>query len=177
MLGPEPELLDVAPGPRARLHLRLLVVVLLVALAVGAAWQLDRHARAHESAALASCRIRVRDAAVTSDLLLLTVAHNLRSQLSTARGERRDAVERIMANPARELLRDVAGAARECGAISVLPWHASLRGRRDAVAVYSSALAAKVRRIADDGRDFYRDEPSLRRLRRAADVGLIGGRY
>jgi hypothetical protein len=176
---PEAVRLDVEPGPHRYLPLLLLLLVVAVVVAgvAATAWHADQQARAHESAALATCHQKLRSAAVSADLLLGAVAHNLRPQLAAARGQRRDVVARIMANPARQLLPDVATAVHACRAISVLPWHRALVGRRDAAVDYSSALAAKVQRIAADGREFYRDEPSLRRLRRAADIGVLGGRY
>jgi hypothetical protein len=165
------------PGPRSYLPLRILAVAVLVALVASTAWHADRQARAHESAALAACRQKLHNATVSADLTLVAVAHNLRPTLATTRGEKRARVERTMSNPARQVLPDVAEAARACRAVSVLPWHLALHGRHEATAAYSSALATKVQRIAADGREFYRDEPSLRRLRRAADIGVLGGRY
>jgi len=165
------------PGPHRHLPLRLLAVAVLAALLVSTVWHVDQQARARESAALTACRQKVHNAAVSADLLLGAVAHNLRPLLNAAPGEKKATVARTMSNPARELLPDVSDAARACRAISVLPWHRSLEGRRDAATAYSGALATKVQQIAADGLAFYRDEPSLRRLRRAADIGVLGGRY
>ena len=165
------------PGARSYRPLLILAVVVLAALVASTAWHADRQARAHESAALAACREKLHNATVSADLTLVAVADNLRPTLVAARGEQRARVERTMSNPARQLLPEVAEAARTCRAVSVLPWHLALHGRHEATVAYSSALATKVRRIAADGREFYRDEPALRRLRRAADVGVIGGRY
>ena len=175
--APDPEEIGREPGPHGYLPLLVLVGAVLLALVASAVWHADRQARARESAALAACRQQLRNATVSTDLLLGVVAHNIRPQLTAARGARRATVAQIMANPARQVLPDVTTAARACDTISVLPWHFSLKGRRDAAVVYSGALAAKVGRIAADGREFYRDEPSLRRLRRAADIGVLGGRY
>jgi hypothetical protein len=83
----------------------------------------------------------------------------------------------LMSRPARRLLPDVVSADRLCRAVSVRPWHRSLRARRDAATAYSAALTAKLREVAADGRAYYDDDPSLRRLRRAADLGVFGGRY
>ncbi len=165
------------PGPRRYLPLGLLALAVLVAIAASTAWHADREARAHEAAALATCHQKLRNATVSADLLMAAVAHNLKPLLATAPREKRDTVARTMSNPARELLPEVAAAARACRTISVLPWHVGLDGRRHAATVYSSALVTKVQQIAADGRTFYTDDPSLRRLRRAADIGVLGGRY
>ncbi len=171
------ELLAVEPGSHRYLPLRLLAFAVLATLVASTAWHVDQQARARESAALAACHQKLRSAAVSADLLLGAVAHNLRPLLTAAPSEKKATVARTMSNPARELLPEVSDAARACRAITVLPWHRSLDGRREAATAYSSALATKVQQIAADGRAFYRDEPSLRRLRRAADIGVLGGRY
>jgi hypothetical protein len=156
----------------------LAVSVAVVLGVVGAvAWHADQRARARESAALTACRVQVHQATVSSDLLLAAVAMNLRTTLRTAHGRRLRAVRAVMANPARRLVPGVSAADRACRDVSVLPWHFSHAAGRNAVTAYSSALAAKVRAIAGDGATYYRDDPSLRRLRRAADIGVLGGRY
>jgi hypothetical protein len=179
----EPELLDSRPngdGQPWRPPRWLLVVVALVVGAgvTGVAGALvDRAARAHESAALAQCQRELADAVVSADLEMMSVAGDIRPRLADATGARRSRLQAVLAWPARQLVPDAVRADRLCRAVSIAPWHRSLRSRRAAVTAYSSALLARLRQMAADGGSYYRDDSDLRRLRRAADLRVIGGRY
>ncbi|HEX3296772.1 MAG TPA: hypothetical protein VHR85_08125 [Nocardioides sp.] len=173
----DPEVLDARPAESWRPPGWVTTVVVL-ALVVGAvAWYADERARVHESEALGACRRELHNAAISSDLLMVAVASSIRPSMDATTGSRRAAVVDLMSRPARRLLPDVVSADRLCRAVSVRPWHRSLRARRDAATAYSAALTAKLREVAADGRAYYDDDPSLRRLRRAADLGVFGGRY
>ena len=173
----EPEVLDARPREFWRPPTWVLVVVTLAVLVSAAAWYADHQARAHESEALGACRRDLHNAVISSDLLMVSVATNIRPSLASTSGSRLAAVVGLMSRPARQLLPEVASADQRCRAVSIHPWHRSLKARRDAAAAYSAALAAKLREIAADGRAYFHDDRSLRRLRRAADLGVIGGRY
>jgi hypothetical protein len=168
----EHEVLDAEPRELWHVPWRIVLPVVLVAgLVVGGgnlAWHADQRDRHQESVALSACQRQLHVATIFSDLQLGQVAIGVRAQTAQAA---------LMSLPARRVLPQVVSADRACRSVSVRPWHFSLRSRRDAMAAYSSALAAKLRAVAADGRDYYRDDPSLRRLRRAADIGIIGGRY
>jgi hypothetical protein len=155
----------------------LVLVVLLVVLAGGVGWSADREARAHESAALARCQRDLHAAVISSDLLIVAAVTNVRPVLATTTGRRHEALLASISIPARRLLPAVVGADRRCRAVSVVPWHRSLRSRRDATTTYSRALAARVKAIAEDGSAYYGHGAHLRRLRRSARIGVFGGRY
>jgi hypothetical protein len=173
----DPEVLDAQPREFWRPPTWVLVVVVLAILVSAAAWYGDRQARAHESEALGACQRELHNAAISSDLLMVSVATSIRPSLALTRGTRHAAVVGLMSRPARQLLPEVVGADQLCRAVSIHPWHRSLRARRDAATAYSAALAAKLQEVAADGSAYYHDDRSLRRLRRAADLGVIGGRY
>jgi len=173
----EPELLDADPGDLWHPPWWLVLAVVVGALVAGLAWYADGRARAHETEALTTCRHELHDAVISSDLEMVAVAGDIRPSLREATGTRRDAVVALMSVPARRLLPDVVRADRLCRAVSVPPWHASLKARRDAATAYSAALEARLREVAADGNAYYRDDSSLRRLRKAADLGVFGGRY
>ncbi len=173
----EPEVLDARPGELWRPPPWVLVVVALAVLMGAAAWYADHQARAHESEALGACQRALHNAAISSDLLMVSMATNIRPSLASTWGSRHAAVVGLMSRPARQLLPEVASADQLCRAVSIHPWHRSLSARRDAATAYSAALAAKLQAVAADGRDYFHDDRSVRRLRRAADLGVIGGRY
>jgi len=173
----EPELLDAAPGELWHPPRWLLVATLLAVLVGGLGWYADGRARAHESAALAACRHELHAAVIAADLEMVSMATDIRPTLTSATGAKRDAVAALMSVPARRLLPDVVGADRLCRSVSVRPWHVSLRVQRQAATAYSAALAAKLRAVAVEGSAYYHDDRSLRQLRRAADIGVFGGRY
>jgi hypothetical protein len=194
-VDPEAELLDDGPVrlPRERdadrelldSHVRdawtpprWLVLAVLVAIVAGAGgWYADREARVHEAAALAQCQRDLHAAVISSDLLIVAAVTNVRPVLATTTGRRHEALVASISIPARRLLPAVVGADRECRRVSVVPWHGSLRSRRDATTTYSGALAARVKAIAADGGAYYGHGAHLRRLRRHAQIGVFGGRY
>jgi hypothetical protein len=153
------------------------VGVLVLALLVGAgAWYADQRSRASEIRALDACRRELHDAAVSSDLQMMAVATTTHGPLAAPRGAARLGLAGLMSRSARQLLPDVVGADEVCRAVSVRPWHVSLKTRRDAATAYADALAAKLRRVAADGSTSYIDDGALRRLRRDADLEEFGGR-
>jgi hypothetical protein len=176
----EPELLEADPRelwrPPRRLVLVVLVVVVGVLLGV-LAWYADGRARAEEGRALATCRHQLHNAVISADLELVSVADDLRPTLASTTGAERDAAVARLSHPARRLLADVIRADRLCRSVSIRPWHSSLRAGRDAATAYSAALATKLRAVVADGDNYFRDDRSLRRLRRAADLAVFGGRY
>jgi hypothetical protein len=123
------------------------------------------------------CRQALHNAAISADLQMVSVADNVRPALAASSGAQRVRIVSVLSNPARALVPVVARADRLCRAVQVWPWHRSLRAHRRSATAYSAALLAKVRRMAADGGDFYRDDRSLRHLRRVADLGVVGGRY
>jgi hypothetical protein len=188
LLGDEPVRLPRsrrAPEPRERREpwhpSRWLVVtaVLAVLLALVAVplWQADRRAEGHEAAVLDTCRRVLRTAAVSSDLEMTAVAANLRPTLARTTGARHAATVRVLSNPARAALPAVVRADRLCRSVSVRPWHRSLRARSEAATRYSGALVARLRAVVADGSAYFHDARPLRRLRSAADLGVVGGRW
>ena len=173
----EPEVLEADVGELWRPPRWVLLVVVLATLAGAVAWRADRQARAHESAALAVCQRELHNAVISADLQMVAVASNIRPELAATTGRKHAAVVGVMSGPARQLLPDAARADQLCRAVSIRPWHRSLTARRDAATAYSGALVTRLRQVAADGRAYYHDDRALRRLRRAADLGVLGGRY
>jgi len=173
----EPEVLDTAPRDLWHPPLWLLALTVLVVAAGALAWYTDGRARTHETRALEECRQELHAAVISADLEMLSVAANLRPALASAAGPERTRTAGLMAVPARRLLPDVVRADRLCRSVSVRPWHRSLKAQRDAATAYSGALVAKLGAVAADGSDYYRDNQALRQLRRAAEIGVFGGRY
>jgi hypothetical protein len=172
--GPE----DIEADPRESWRPPWVLIAVVLAVLVGVlAWNADRRARAHESQDLATCQQALHNAVITSDLQMVSVAVNIRPTLASTTGRKHAATLALMAWPARRVLPDVVRADQGCRALSIRPWHRSLEARRDAAVAYSGALTAKLREVAADGRAYYRDDSALRRLRRAADIGVFGGRY
>jgi hypothetical protein len=155
--------------PWHKIPWRIVVAVVLV-VAVGAlAWHADQRERRRETASLTECRRLLHSATIFTDLQMASVASNGIA--------RQDVLAGMLSRPAQQLLPDVVHADRVCRSVSVKPWHRSLTGQRDAATAYSAALAAKLRAVAADGHEYFHDNPSLRRLRKAADIGVLGGRY
>lgn len=173
-VDPDFEVLDGDPGELWRPPRWVLVVVALVILVSSLAWYADQQDRARESDALAACRQELQAAAISSDLQMMAVATTIRPTVTSTKEGRHGGVAGIMSRSARQLLPAVIGADEVCQAVSVRPWHFSLRERRNAAAAYSAALAAKLGEVAADGRTSYVDDRSLRSLRRAADIGVAG---
>jgi hypothetical protein len=173
----EPELLDAEPVRLWRPPRWVLVAVGLAVLLGTLGWHADGRARAHESAALAACRQQLHDAVISSDLELVAAAGTIQPSLSSVTGPQRAALVAQISVPARRLLPQVVAADRRCRSVSVRPWHVSLRHGNAATTAYSAALVAKLRAVAADGDAYYDTDRSLRRLRRAADLGVFGGRY
>jgi hypothetical protein len=170
-----PEVLDVGRAGFRRPSTPVLVVVLL-AIVVGAiAVYADHRSRADEARALDACRRELHDAAVSSDLQMMAVATTTHGPLASSRGAPLG-LAGLMSRSARQLLPEVMHADQVCRAVSVRPWHFSLKARRDATTAYAGALAAKLRAVSTDGRISYVDDGELRSLRRAADLVEFGGR-
>ena len=167
--GREPEPEEGEPRELWQVPWRIVLAVVLVVALGALAWHADERARRHESASLAKCRSLLHDATIFSDLQMASVAANGVARQDVLAGQ--------LSRPAQQLLPDVVRADRTCRAVSVRPWHRSLKAQRDAATAYSSALAATLRAVAADGQAYFHDDPSLRELRRAADIGVIGGRY
>ena len=173
----EAELLDAEPGDLWRPPHWLLVCVVLVVLAGILGGYADGRLRADESAALELCQRDLHDAVISADLQMVSAASGIGPILATTTGHRHRALLASMARPARLLLPEVVRADSRCRAVTIRPWHRSLAARRDAATAYSGALAARLREIAADGSAYYHEGDHLRRLRRAADIGVFGGRY
>jgi hypothetical protein len=152
----------------------LVAVVLLLVIAAVAAF-VDHRSRAGETQALDACRRELQATAVSSDLQMLAVATTTHGPLASPKGGSALGLAGLMSRSARQLLPGVVHADRVCEEVSVRPWHVGLRHRRDAVTAYSAALAAKLRRIADDGRTTYVEDASLRELRQAAGFDEFDG--
>ena len=151
-------------------------MVVVLAIVVGAlAAYADHRSRVGEASALETCRRQLHDAAVSSDLQMLAVATTTHGPLASSRGAP-SGPSGVMSRSARSLLPGVVRADDVCRAVSVLPWHFALKARRDTGTAYATALAAKLRAVATDGRISYVGDETLRRLRRDADFVEFGGR-
>jgi hypothetical protein len=150
-------------------------VVIVLVIVVGAlAGYLDHRSRVDESRALESCRRQLHDAAVSSDLQMMAVATTTHGPLASSPGAP-SGLTGLMSRSARDLLPEVVHADDVCRGVSVRPWHFSLKTRRDASTAYATALAAKLRAVATDGRVSYVGDGALRRLRQDADLVEFGG--
>jgi hypothetical protein len=174
---PDAEILDANPRDPWRPNRWVLTAVVLAVAVSTLAWYVDRQARARESEALTTCQKALHNAVISSDLQLMSIAANIAPVLASTKGRQHAAAAHVMSHPARQVLPEVLGADRLCRQVSVRPWHFALKTRRDAATAYSSALAARLRAVAADGRAFFQSDSALRRLRKAADIGVFGGRY
>jgi hypothetical protein len=153
------------------------MVVIAIALLIGALVAVaDERSRASETRALDTCRQELHETAVVSDLQMMAVATTIHPPPAATTARTHDGVAGIMSRSARQLLPDVVDADAACGAVSVRPWHFSLRARRDAATAYARALTSRLQEIATDGRISYVDDRTLRRLRQDADLEEFGGR-
>ncbi len=151
----------------------LVVVALVIAVGVLTAYA-DHRVRVDEARAIDTCRRQLHGAAASSDLQMMAVATTTHGPLASS-GRAPSGLAELMSRSARGLLPAVAQADEACRGISVRPWHFSLRARRDASTAYATALAAKLRAVATDGRVSYVEDGALRRLRQAADLHEFGG--
>jgi hypothetical protein len=168
------EVLDVGPRGLGRPSRGLLIVVAVALVVVAVAWYADARSRTHEAQALAACRSELHAAAVSSDQQMLAVATTTHGPLASTSGTSLG-LAGLMARSAHQLLPDAVHADGACRHVSVRPWHFSLKARRDATTASASALATKLRAVADDGRTPYLEDGRLRSLRRAADLAEFGG--
>jgi hypothetical protein len=168
------EVLDVGRPGFHRPSTRVLVVVVLAIVVGSLAVYADHRSRVGEARALDTCRRQLHDAAVSSDQQMLAVATTTHGPLASSQGPA--GLTGLMSRSARDLLPEVVHADDVCRGVSVRPWHFSLRARRDASTAYATALAARLRAVAADGRISYLGDGSLRRLRRDADFVEFGGR-
>jgi hypothetical protein len=134
----------------------------------------DHRSRVDEARALDTCRRQLHDGAVSSDLQMMAVATTTHGPLASSRGTA-SGLTGLMSRSARDLLPGVVHANGVCRGVAVRPWHFSLKARRDASTAYASALAAKLRAVAADGRVSYLGDDSLGRLRQDADLVEFGG--
>jgi hypothetical protein len=154
--------------------MRVLVVIVL-AIVVGALMTYaDHRSRVEETRALDSCRGQLHEAAVSSDLQMMAVATTTHGPLASSRGAP-SGLAGLMSRSARDLLPEVVHADDVCRGVSVRPWHFTLKARRDASTAYATALAAKLRAVASDGRVSYLEDGVLRRLRQEADFVEFSG--
>ncbi len=150
-----------------------MVVALTIVVGALAAYA-DHRSRVDEARALDTCRRQLHDAAVSSDLQMMAVATTTHGPLASSRGAP-SGLTGLMSRSARDLLPDVVHADDVCRRVSVRPWHFSLQARRDASTAYATALAAKLRAVATDGRISYVGDEALSRLRLDADLEEFGG--
>jgi hypothetical protein len=169
------EVLDVGPSGLRRPSGRAVVVVVLALVAAAVVVYLDHRSRVDEGRALDACRAELHDAAVASDLQMMAVATTTHPPTAPASGQSDAGIAGILSRSARQLLPAAVGADDLCRGVTVRPWHFSLKARRDATTAYADALAAKLRDVARNGRTSYIGDPSLRSLRRAADLVEFGG--
>jgi hypothetical protein len=173
----EREMLAAEPGPLWRPPRWMVVSVVLLALVATAGWYVDRQDRAREARALDVCRHELHNAVVFANLRLLTMADYLDPALGATSGVQRAHLADLMSQPAQSVLADVQRVDRDCRGVSVRPWHLSLASQRRATTAYADALASRMRAVAAQGRSYYRHDTGLSRLRRAADIGVIGGPF
>ena len=168
------EVLDVGPPALRRPSTRVLLVVVLAVVMGALVTYADHRSRVDEGRALATCRQRLHDAAVPSDQQMMAVATTAHGPLTSSRGPR-SGLHSLMSRSAGDLLPEVIDADKACLGVSVRPWHVSLKSRRDASTAYATALVAKLRAVATDGRTSYVEDAALRRLRQDADFVEFGG--
>ncbi len=150
-------------------------MVVVLVMAVGAlATYADHRSRVDEARALDTCRQQLHEAAVPSDLQMMAVATTAHGPLAASRGAP-SGLDGLMSRSAGDLLPEVIHADDACRGVSVRPWHFSLQARRDASTAYATALAAKLRAVATDGRISYVGDEALSRLRLDADLEEFGG--
>lgn len=151
-------------------------MVVALAIVVGAlAAYSDHQTRVNEAHALDVCRQELHDTAVSSDLQMMAVATTAHGPLGSTAGAPSGLAD-LMSRSARDLLPEVVHADDVCRGVSVRAWHFTLKARRDASTAYATALAAKLRAVAADGRIPYVGDGALRRLRQDADFVEFGGR-
>jgi hypothetical protein len=171
------EVLDVDPGRSWRPSPRVMVVIAIALVVGGLLVLVDQRSRASELRALDACRQELHETAVATDLQMMAVATTVHPPpASTGTARTHAGLAGVMSRSARQLLPQVGDADQACGAVSVRPWHFSLRARRDATTAYARALAAKLQEVAADGRISYVEDRTLRRLRQDADLEEFGGR-
>jgi hypothetical protein len=142
----------------------------LVVVAGGLAWYVDDQARSHEAVAVTACEHRLREASELSELRLGAMANYLRPALWTTHGARQLHLADLMAEPASRVLAGVQRADRVCRAVSVRPWHFSLAARSNAAVAYSGALVTLVQAVAAQGRAYFHNDSTLRRLQAEAGI-------
>jgi hypothetical protein len=160
------ELLDLEPGRRRSVWLSSLVVIALVAVGLG--WYTDQRVLTHESAAVAGCEQRLRDASALSEGRLGLLTNYVEPARRTTHGAQDLHLADLMAERARQVLAGAQRADRACRTVSVRPWHFSLVGRRDAALAYSGALVTLLQIVAAQGPTHFRDDSILGRLRTEA---------
>jgi uncharacterized membrane-anchored protein YhcB (DUF1043 family) len=146
----------------------LLALVLVAGLAVAF---VDGRVRSHELASVQACQTKLRRASDLADYQMGLTTNYVRS--AAARGSDRTHVADLMAPKARRVLPVVQRADDACKAVHVRPWHFSLVARQVAATAYAGALVTLLQIVAAQGRQSFRGDPTLQRLRDAA--GLNGG--
>jgi len=167
---PEPEWIEVEPGPPWRPPRWLWWVVAVTLVVGGVAWYADHRVRTQEAVAVARCEHRLSDASAMSEIRMGAMDNYLRPALASTHGVRQLHLADLMSEPARRALPDVQRADRACGQVSVKPWHFSLVARRNAATAYSGALVTLLQAVASQGRAYFHHDPALVRLREAAGV-------
>ena len=154
-------------SPRGRRVLVGLLAVLVVAGLVG--WRVDAAAREREERAVAECE----EAALRADeraaqTLGFMVRHIEPALYVVPAGPRRDGLVTLVADAAERSLPPVRRALAVCRETSVAWLHRGLAEQRAAYVDYLEARVRRLEEVAADGHTYYRDQPQLAALRRAA---------
>jgi hypothetical protein len=164
---PEREVIEAGGSPR-RPPRWLAWALAMAVVVVSVGWYADQRERTHESAAVAACEHRLREASALSDVRMGLMGNYVRPAPSTMHGAQQLHLADLMAEPASRVLPRVQRADRVCRAVSIRPWHVSLLARRDAATAYSGALVTLLQAVAAQGRASFHDDSTLGRLRARA---------
>jgi hypothetical protein len=166
---PPAELLDGTEPSGHRSRWLWWVLALAIVAGTGAAYA-DGRMRAHETAAVAACEHRLRDASARSELRMGLLANYVQPARRTTLGVQQLHLADLMSARAKRVLSGAQRADRVCRHVSVRPWHFSLVARRDAATAYSGTLVTLLQTVAAQGRASFHDAATLARLRAAAGV-------
>jgi hypothetical protein len=145
----------------------------VLTLAGGALAAADGRARARETAHVARCAERLRIATGYAERRLGLVTSYVEPVLASDGRVQQLHLADLMAARAERVLPRVQRADRYCSAVHVRPWHFALTARQGSSTAYAAALVTLVQTVAAQGRESFRVDQTLQRLR--DEVGVDGG--